>query len=258
MKLLSLVNLVLLDLVQAQTLPVVAGNCSSPDTPLPSRQLAGLTVVDTPIVRAAESYARSVLSDAAYFHIMRSWLYGVLAIASHPSKYSTADLEIHAVGALLHDLGWDRSPESPIVSQDRRFEVDGAMAARDFIRSHPDAHAWSEARIQKVWDGIALHTEQSIVPYKELDVRVIPLGVTMDFMGPGVGNVSDEAYREIGKAFPKDEFFNMVNDTLIWLCGSKGQTTIDTWIQPWGEEYVEGYEVKGRRAFDNILGKLWP
>lgn len=254
----SLNAFLILGLAQASQIDNIPEIVTNITHPFPNRQIAGLTVISTPIVLAAEAYARSIASDAAYAHIMRSWLYGVLAIQSHPELYSDVDLEVHAVGALLHDLGWDRDPDSKIVSKDRRFEVDGAFAAREFIQNHADGAEWSELRIQHVWDAIALHTEQSIVPYKELDVRVIPLGVMMDFMGPVPGNVTEEEYAVIGKAFPKDDFFGMVNETMIWLCGSKAPTTIDTWIQPFGEAYVEGYEPEGKRAFDTIMSKLWP
>ncbi|KAF5646020.1 ankyrin-2 [Fusarium sp. NRRL 52700] len=40
------------------------------------------------------------------------------------------NLELHAVATLLHDLGWDTTEASPMISADRRFEVDGAFAAR--------------------------------------------------------------------------------------------------------------------------------
>jgi hypothetical protein len=191
----------------------------------PTREIAGITVIDTPIVRAAEQYARERSTDTLYAHVMRSWLYGVLAISANEGQSAPVDMEVHAVGALLHDLGWDKTPNSTIISPDRRFEVDGAIAAREFIRSHPDGRNWDEARVQRVWDAIALHTEQSIVPYKELDVRVIPRGVNMDFFGPDIGGVTAEAYAEVGKAFPKVDFHKSVNESMIWLCQTKPAST---------------------------------
>ena len=46
-----------------------------------SRVYAGIQVPDTSIVNSALKYARARLSDMAYNHVVRSWLFG-FAIAS--------------------------------------------------------------------------------------------------------------------------------------------------------------------------------
>nr|RBR00449.1 hypothetical protein FVER53263_13859 [Fusarium verticillioides] len=61
---------------------------------------------------------------------MRLWLYGVLMINANETLSHRVDLEVQAVDTLLHDLGWDTTEASPIISADRRLEVDGAFAAR--------------------------------------------------------------------------------------------------------------------------------
>lgn len=44
----------------------------------------------------------------------------------------------------------------------------------DFIRAHdPDGTAWPDYRIQRAWDGIALHAEPMIALYKEPDTFAI-------------------------------------------------------------------------------------
>ncbi|KAK0724850.1 hypothetical protein B0H67DRAFT_481351 [Lasiosphaeris hirsuta] len=227
-----------------------------PSPPLPRRTLAGVSVVDTPLVRAAQAYARAHGADFVYAHIMRSWLFGAL-IASHDAGLRSAvDEEVLAVAALLHDLGWDRAPGSEIVSAERRFEVDGAVAARRFIRGREeDGQAWEERRVQLVWDAIALHTERSIAFYKELEVQVVSKGIEMDFFGPGLG-VTEAEYTAIVAEFPKTGFKNGFNDTIVWLCQSKPDSTINTWMQPWGERYVEGYEVEGKAPIDFLLSGL--
>ncbi|TXB95931.1 hypothetical protein FocTR4_00016390 [Fusarium oxysporum f. sp. cubense] len=126
---------------------------------------------------------------------MRSWLYGVLMINANETLSDSIDLEVHAVATLLHDLGWDTTEASPIISADRRFEVDGAFAAQRFISY-----------------------------FKELDVQVVSKGIAMDFSGPAYG-VSREDYAAIAKAFPKSDLKDSVNQTIIWLCDTKPQTT---------------------------------
>jgi hypothetical protein len=190
----------------------------------PQRVIAGVSVVDTPLVRAAETFARYHGSNFVYKHVMRSWLFGVLLVEQNATLRAIVDPEVHAVAAILHDLGWDRGPNSTLVSPDRRFEVDGAIAARDFIRAHEDGKKWDERRVQLVWDAIALHTERSIAYFKELDVQVVSRGIALDFEGPGQG-VTKESYGAVLREFPKDDFKSGVNETIIWLCQTKPATT---------------------------------
>ncbi|KAK4150608.1 hypothetical protein C8A00DRAFT_17902 [Chaetomidium leptoderma] len=222
---------------------------------LPSRIMAGVSVIDTPIVRSAQAYARQHSSDFVYKHIMRSWLFGVLMIDANHTLRATTDREIHAVAVLLHDLGWDQTVNSSVVSADRRFEVDGAIAARDFIRHHADGRRWEERRVQLVWDAIALHSEQRIAYFKELDVQVVSKGISMDFEGPGLG-VGAEAYDAVVRAFPKDDFKTGFNETMVWLCRTKPAATYDTWMQPWGDRYVADYASEGNLRIDTIFSKL--
>lgn len=195
-----------------------ASSCSA------TREIGGVEVIDTPLVRAAEAYAREYSNDAIYGHIMRSWLYGVLMIQANETLGNTVDLELHAVSAILHDLGWDQTPGSPVITPDRRFEVDGAFAAREFIEGHEDGSTWDDRRLQLVWDSIALHAIPSIADFKEIDVQVVSQGIRMDFFGPLYG-VKQEDYDRVNEAFPKDTFLDGVDDAIIWLCQSKPATT---------------------------------
>jgi hypothetical protein len=190
----------------------------------PNRTIAGVTVIDTPLVQAAQRYAQLHTNDAVYKHIMRSWLFGALMVHHNETLKSAVDLEVHAVAALLHDLGWDQTPGSPIISPDRRFEVDGAMAARAFIRAHEDGKNWDERRVQLVWDSIALHTERRISYFKELDVQVTSKGIKLDFDGPELG-VTKEEYDNVLQEFPNMDLKNGVNESIIWLCQTKPSST---------------------------------
>ncbi|KAF5694019.1 hypothetical protein FDENT_1323 [Fusarium denticulatum] len=95
-----------------------------------TRKIAGITVINTPIVQNAEAFALKHSTYPIYKHVMRSWLYEVLTINANETLSHSIDLEVHAIATLLHDLGWDTTESSPIISTDRRFEVDGAFAAR--------------------------------------------------------------------------------------------------------------------------------
>src|ERR1700741_3795518 len=81
------------------------------------------------------------LSEPFLFnHAMRSWLFGVLL---SESAERAPDAELLAVATILHDLGLtDR------YTAENRFEVDGANAARSFLKGR----GISTQQMQVVWD----------------------------------------------------------------------------------------------------------
>ncbi|KAK1759077.1 hypothetical protein QBC47DRAFT_436604 [Echria macrotheca] len=227
--------------------------CAAPPPPLPRRTIANVSVLDTPLVRAAEAYMRDRSNNDLYAHVMRSWLFGTLILSHNTTLASMVDPEVQAVSLLLHDLGFDRTPGSKIVSADRRFEVDGAIAARAFIRDHESGRRWDERRVQLVWDSIALHTEPKYALYKEPDVQTVSNGVFLDFLGPQNG-VTPEEYAAVVKEFPRDGLRKSVTETFTWLCSTKPISTYDTFMQPFGERFVANYSAVGFRAIDLVLG----
>src|SRR3569833_133672 len=194
----------------------------------PRRTIAGVSVVDTPLVRAAQQYARDHGDEAVYKHIMRSWLFGTLMLQHNATLDVLVDPEVHAVATILHALGFDRTPNSSVVSPDRRFEVDGAIAARDFVRQHPRGRSWEVRRVQLVWDAIALHSEPKIAFFKELDVQVVSKGVAMDFQGPTAGVTAAE-YAAVLAEFPQSDLRGSVRETISWLCQTKPESTYGEW-----------------------------
>ena len=79
--------------------------------------LAGIKVVDTPLVHEAIELVRNSSEPYLFNHAMRSWSFGVvIAEGTKPAP----DPELLAVSAILHDLGLtDR------YSAQERFELDG-------------------------------------------------------------------------------------------------------------------------------------
>ena len=150
---------------------------------LPTKVVAGVTIPDTPLITKSLEYTRQYSTDDTYNHIIRSLLFGfIIADKVLPSR----DREAHAVAAIMHDLGFPigHPPHSDIISQDKRFEVDGAHAARKFLQREAKAEEWDKHRLQLVWDAIALHTIGSIVFEKEPEVQATSYGIWADFQGP--------------------------------------------------------------------------
>ncbi|KAI0886738.1 uncharacterized protein GGS22DRAFT_158577 [Annulohypoxylon maeteangense] len=222
--------------------------------PYPNTTYGGITVIDTPIVRLAQEYTRNHSTEAVFKHQMRSWLYGSLIINANETLKNSVDIEVQAVGALLHDLGWDTSPNSPVYTLDHRFEIDGAIAARKFIEKYGDEN-WDARRTQLVWDAIALHTTRTISYFKEFEVATIGMGIAVDYDKEGAG-ITTQDFNNIVAAFPDDDLKKATNDTFIYFCATKPAQTYDNQLQPWGERYVANYSTVGNLRIDNIFKKL--
>jgi hypothetical protein len=190
----------------------------------PRETIGGVSVIQTPIVRDALAYARANSDDLTYSHVVRSWLFGALIIEKNTTLSKEVDLEVHALATILHDLGWDERPDSPLISNDKRFEVDGASAARNFILGHSEGKTWSKSKVQLVWDSIALHTQQSIWLYKEPDVAVVAQGIYSDIFGPTLG-ITQVQYDNVWKTFPGEKAAKTVEDKIVSLCRRKPVST---------------------------------
>ncbi|KAI9701969.1 MAG: hypothetical protein M1836_001313 [Candelina mexicana] len=245
---------------------------TSTPSPLPPSLLSALPIPipSTPLITSSLAYARAHLTDLAYNHIVRSFLFGVL-IASRIPALQSIDTEVHAVAAILHDLGWDIT--NTLVSTDKRFEVDGAEAARAFLTTETktktknqgsdddddDGAGWDHRKLQLVWDAIALHTTPNIALYKEPEVVATITGIRADFSGPTDPRIKEllswEEYEAVVEAFPRLGFRDGVKEILCGFCRSKPETTVETIMQGFGERFVEGYRegIEGLREVDFIL-----
>jgi hypothetical protein len=96
-----------------------------------------------------------------------------------------------------------------------RYEVDGANAARAFLRSE----GISEAESQSVWLAIALHTTNGISPYLYPIAALLAEGANMDFVGAGFDGFTAEQRSTVEAAYPRppkfaEEFLQTLYDSL--------------------------------------------
>ena len=154
--------------------------------------IAGIKIPDSAIASQATELLREHGSELLYNHSLRTFLFASLNGQQNSIRY---DAELLYVSAMFHDLGLTAHYRS----DDKRFEVDGANAARDFLR----AHDVPPQLLQLVWDAIALHTSPGIAEYKEPEVALLNYGVALDVVGKGYDQLSDNNREEIVKQFPR-------------------------------------------------------
>jgi hypothetical protein len=191
--------------------------------------LAGIKIPDTTLVRDAIELSRSSLEPYLFNHVMRSWLFAILlSEGAEPAP----DSELLAVSAVLHDLGLaDR------YTAENRFEVDGANAARAFLKDH----GTSTQQTQVVWDAIALHTTPSIAPHKEPEVAMTHFGISVDVIGAGLDRIPQDKQRAVLAEFPRLAFKNQFRVCLCSVVRRKPGTSFDNVLRDFGSRYVEGF-----------------
>ncbi|MFE1599735.1 HD domain-containing protein [Methylobacterium sp. ID0610] len=153
-------------------------------------------VPDSRLARAVTEFIRDNETDLLFNHSSRVYHFGALA-GVH--RGLTFDRELLYAGAMFHDLGL--MPDYG--SADERFEVDGANAARDFLRSY----GVSEADLSTVWTAIALHTTPGIPVHMHPVVALVTAGVEMDVLGLTYDQYSEEERAAVVSAFPRTPDF---------------------------------------------------
>jgi hypothetical protein len=161
-----------------------------------SNTIAGITIPDSQMAREATDLVRDTETELLYHHSRRVFLFGAL---TGNKKGLTYNPELLYIGAMFHDMGLMKAYSS----DSYRFEVDGANAARDFLRRHQIA----ESQIDLVWDAIALHTTPGIPEHKKPEVALVTAGVEMDVLGLGFPSMSQRDRDQIVDAHPRGDCF---------------------------------------------------
>ncbi|WP_184545133.1 HD domain-containing protein [Mucilaginibacter sp. FT3.2] len=178
------------------------------------KSLAGIVIPDSAIANQATDLLLTHGTAFIYNHSMRVFLFASLNGQRNGLTY---DPELLYVSSVFHDLGLTKHYSSP----DLRFEVDGANAARDFLKSH----GLPKESLQLVWDTIALHTTIGIAEHKEPEVALMYAGVGLDVMGEGYENLSEANRLEIISAFPRNDFKKHIIPTFFSGFEHKTETT---------------------------------
>ncbi|MGH8902854.1 MAG: HD domain-containing protein [Egibacteraceae bacterium] len=186
-------------------------------------------VPDSKIAREATDLARRDYPPFLFNHCIRTFWFAD-TIAENGSRF---DREIVYLAAILHDLGVLEPYDLG-----RRFEVDGAQAAHDFLLER----AYPSSKADLVWDAIALHTSLGIANYsKTPEIGLVCLGAFADAAGLGVTDLDQSFVRELIEAFPRLDFPHEWLRVLIQQVEKKPSLACNTFMEKVGREHVPGF-----------------
>ena len=158
--------------------------------------IAGLKIPDSKLAREVTELVRDTESPLLFHHSSRVYYFGALAGKHRGLQF---DEELLYTGAMFHDMGLTHQHSSA----HERFEVDGANAARDFLRARNIA----QTDIETVWAAIALHTTPGIPQHMHPVVALVTAGVEMDVLGLTYPDYSDQEREAVVHAHPRTEHF---------------------------------------------------
>ncbi|MEO3428103.1 HD domain-containing protein [Pelagibius sp. CAU 1746] len=161
-----------------------------------SASVNGIAVPDSYLGRAITEFVRDTESELLFNHSSRVFFFGALA---GQQRNLTCNLELLYAATMFHDIGLMPSHSS----ENLRFEVDGANAARAFLQSYNV----DPSDIEKVWTGIALHTTPGVPEFMHPVVALTTAGVEMDVLGLTYDQYSDSIRDAVVAAFPRAPHF---------------------------------------------------
>jgi hypothetical protein len=157
--------------------------------------IAAVEVPNTVAANDATMLLREKIGPLLFEHSCRVFLFASLHARAADLR---PDPELLYLAALFHDAGLLAEPsEVP-----RRFEVDGADLAREFMRER----GFSATAVDVVWAAIALHTTPGIPGRLGPEIAAMNLGVLTDAIGEGLDRLDPVAVREIIAAHPRGDF----------------------------------------------------
>ena len=203
-------------------------------------EVTGVKIPDSQLARDAAQAIRDAEGELLFEHSTRVYYWAALAGNRRNLSF---DPELLYVAAMFHDFG----VTSAYDQSQLRFEVDGANAAQNFLRSR----GVSEADSQKIWLAIALHTTNGISPHLFPIAALLAEGANMDLVGAGINNFTPAQVDAVETAHPRppqfpERFMQILYDSLK----HRPQTTQGT-----GLADVMAYKDSGfvRRDFSKLM-----
>ena len=158
--------------------------------------IGGVSVPDSALCREITEFVRDTETDLLFNHSSRVYFFGAIG---GQQRGLSVNRELLYAATMFHDVGLMPSHSTA----DLRFEVDGANAARDFLKGHNV----DPSDIDKVWTGIALHTTPGVPEFMHPVIALTTVGVEMDVLGLTYDQYADEIREAIVAAFPRTSKF---------------------------------------------------
>lgn len=160
------------------------------------QEIGGIRIPDSKLAREVTEFVRDTESDLLFHHSARVYFWG--ALTGNRSNLSF-DRELLYAAAMFHDIGL-----TPHYGHSHhRFEVDGANAARDFLRQR----GVSERDVATVWNAIALHTTPGIPEFMSPEIALVQVGAGMDVAGRGYAAFTEAQRQAVVTAYPREADF---------------------------------------------------
>jgi hypothetical protein len=171
-------------------------------------KVSGIEVPDSKLALDAAKLIHDTEGDLLFQHSIRVYYWAALA---GKRKGLSFDPELLFVAAMFHDFGLT----SAYGESHLRYEVDGANAARDFLRSH----GVSEADCKMIWLAIALHTTNGVSPHIYPIAALLAEGANMDLVGASYDDFSAAQRNAVEAAYPHppqfaEDFLQTLYDSL--------------------------------------------
>ena len=160
------------------------------------KSISGVSIPDTQLAREIQEFIRDTETELLFNHSSRVYYFGAIAGKKQGLEF---DPELLYAGAMFHDIGLMPSHSSAA----DRFEVDGANAARAFLK----ARGIAEQDLSTVWTAIALHTTPGIPQYMHPVVALVTAGVEMDVLGLTYSQYSKDVRDAIVALYPRTPNF---------------------------------------------------
>jgi len=210
-----------------------------------SRLSSALVIPDSSLAKEAADILREYSTDLLFNHSMRVYLFAAEQGRQQKLRF---DPELLYVASAFHDFGLIKK----FSSQNERFEVDGANAARQFLT----AHDVPGEQIQIVWEAIALHTTPGVTQYMRPEVALLNSGVGLDVLGKEFDQFPSELRDEIVARYPRKNFKEGFVQAYFGGFAHKPGTTYGTVNAGICERFIPGY--RSPNAVDLIAASPFP
>jgi hypothetical protein len=155
-----------------------------------------IAIPDSRLCKEITELVRDTETELLFNHSSRVYYFGALTGLRRGLKF---DRELLYAGTMFHDMGLIPRHSS----RTERFEVDGANAARHFLKAHKIA----PSDIDLVWTAIALHTTPGIPVHMHPIIALVTAGVEMDVLGIAYEEFPDAQREAVVAAYPRRPHF---------------------------------------------------